>query len=125
MAKLDLLAAWARTQAIPRLISGSVPTPELPPRYDIAIGHDDDRSALSTGSTLSAAQRHRDRLGTASVRQDLVDTLALMDDAPSGEEIAAWLDALSDQGVLAKIKQLTVMPNYESDIEQRNRAVLL
>lgn len=124
MTELDELAMWVRTQAIPRLISGSVQAPELPPRYDIAIGHDDDRSALSAGSTLSAAQRHRDRLGAASVRQDMVETLAQMDDAPSREEIAAWLDALSDQEVIAKIKQLTVTPNYESAIVLRNLAVL-
>lgn len=125
MTELDELSTWVRTQAIPRLISGSVPVPELPPRYDIAIGHDDDRSALSAGSTLSATQRYRDRLGATSVRQEMVDTLAQMDDAPSREEIAAWLDALSDQEVLAKIKQLTVMPNYESDIELRILAVLV
>lgn len=50
----------------------------------------------------------------------MVGTLAQMDDVPSREEIAAWLDALSDQEVLAKIKQLTVTPNHESDTVLRN-----
>lgn len=125
MTELDDLATWVRTQAVPRLICGTAPTaPELPPRYDIAIGHDDDRSALSKGSRIPATQRHRDRLGAASVRQDMVGTLAQMEDAPSREEIAAWLDALSDQEVLAKIKQLMVTPNYEPDVVLRNLAVL-
>lgn len=125
MTELEDLARWVRTQAVPRLISGIAPSvPDLPPRYDIAIGHDDDRSALSTGSMITATQRYRDRLAAASVRMDMVETLAQMDDALSREEIAAWLDALSDQVVLAKMKQLKPTATYEPDIVLNNLAVL-
>lgn len=52
------------------------------------------------------------------------DTLTRMNDTPSREEIAASLDALSDQEVLAKMKYLKPTPTYESDIVLRNFAVL-
>lgn len=126
MAELDELASWVRTQAVPRLITGTnPPTPALPTRYEIANGHDDERSALSSGSTMSAAARHKQRLGAASVRVDMVETLGQMEDAPSAEQIAAWLAALPDEEVLVRMSQLKVTSTYKPDIVLHNAGVLL
>lgn len=125
MRELDELASWVRTQAIPRLITGTEPrSPALPCRYEIAIGHDDEREALASGVTTSAAQLHNDRLGAEIVRRDMVETLARMDDAPSSEQIAAWLENLSDQEVLTRMRQLKMTETYEPEIVLSNYAKL-
>ncbi|NNM37806.1 hypothetical protein [Micrococcus luteus] len=125
MKELEGLAIWVRTQAVPRLITGiEPPLPALPTRYEIAIGHDDERSALSAGSTVSAAQLHNDRLGAATVRRDMVETIGQMEDAPSAEQIATWLGSLSDQEMLARMRQLKVTHTYEPEIVLSNFAVL-
>ncbi|WP_419404190.1 hypothetical protein, partial [Micrococcus sp. F3Y] len=125
MKELEGLAIWVRTQAVPRLITGiEPPLPALPTRYEIAIGHDDERSALSAGSTVSAAQLHNDRLGAATVRRDMVETIGQMEDAPSAEQIATWLGSLSDQEMLARMRQLKVTHTYEPEIVLSNVAVL-
>ncbi|CAN5261669.1 hypothetical protein BH09ACT11_BH09ACT11_02540 [soil metagenome] len=77
MKGLEEISHWVRTQAVPRLVTGTEPPkPELPTRYDIAVGHINERLAISAGSTTSAADRHKQRLGAASIRIDMVDTLA-------------------------------------------------
>ncbi|MEV4488339.1 hypothetical protein AB0J61_11095 [Micrococcus luteus] len=125
MKELEGLAIWVRTQAVPRLITGiEPPLPALPTRYEIAIGHDDERSALSAGSTVSAAQLHNDRLGAATVRRDMVETIGQMEDAPRAEQIATWLGSLSDQEMLARMRQLKVTHTYEPEIVLSNFAVL-
>lgn len=125
MKELEGLAIWVRTQAVPRLITGiEPPLPALPTRYEIAIGHDDERSALSAGSTVSAVQLHNDRLGAATVRRDMVETIGQMEDAPSAEQIATWLGSLSDQEMLARMRQLKVTHTYEPEIVLSNFAVL-
>lgn len=125
MKELDELATWVRTQAVPRLITGTdPPAPALPPRYEIVIGHDDDRSALSGGSTLSAAQLHSDRLSAAMVRRDMTETLGQMDNAPDEKQLMAWLDSLSDQEMLARMRMLKMTTTYEPDIVLANVAVL-
>src|SRR5690606_23354978 len=56
MKELGELATWVRTQAVPRLITGiEPPSPVLPARYEISVGHEDERGALSRGSSTSAA----------------------------------------------------------------------
>ncbi|WP_197517298.1 hypothetical protein [Microbacterium karelineae] len=125
MKELDEVATWVRTQAVPRLITGiEPPAPALPVRYEISVGHDDERSALSAGSTVSAAQLHNDRLGAAAVRRDMVETIGKMDDAPGTEQIAAWLESLSDQEMLARMRQLRPTTTYEPEIVLSNFAVL-
>lgn len=67
--ELDEIAYWVRTQAIPRLVTGAEPPePALPARYETAVGHDDERRAIAAGSTTSAADHHRQRIGAASAR---------------------------------------------------------
>lgn len=124
MKELDELATWVRTQAVPRLITGTNPlAPDLPPRYEIAIGSDDDRSALGAGSTLSAARLHSDRLSAAIVRRDMTETLGQMDDAPDEKQLAAWLATLSDQEMLARMDMLQATTTYERDVVLANVAV--
>lgn len=125
MKELEDLASWVRTQAVPRLVTGvNSGSPKLPARYDIATGHFDERQALSDGLTVSAAQRHQERLQAASVRQNMVETLAAMDDAPNVELLAAWLESLSDGDVLARMNKLQFTSNYDPDIVLRNLDVL-
>lgn len=123
--ELGYLANWVRTQAIPRLITGSEPPQQpLPARYEISIGHDDDRLALLTGTQKTAAQHHSERLQAASVRVDMAETLSQMEDAPGTEQIDAWLESLPDDEVLARMSQLKLTFNYEPDIVLSNLAVL-
>lgn len=125
MKELDYLSTWVRSQAIPRLITGTEPPhPTLPARYEIAIGHDDERRALSMGTEVPAAKLHSDRLGAAAVRRDMIETLGQMDDAPSSEQIGAWLESLSDQDMLARMRQLQATPTYDPDVVLSNFAVL-
>lgn len=125
MKELDELATWVRAQAVPRLITGiEPPAPALPARYEISVGHDDERSALSSGPTKSAAQLHNDRLGAAAVRRDMVETIGKMDDAPGVEQIAAWLESLSDQEMLARMRNLRTTTTYEPETVLSNFAVL-
>ena len=125
MQELEEISHWVRTQAVPRLVTGmEPPRPELPTRYEIAVGHVDERRAISAGSTTSAADRHKQRLGAASARIDMVDTLGQMDGSPSAEQIAAWLDHLTDEEVLERMSRLKMTHTYDPDIVLRNFEVL-
>ncbi|AXL12098.1 hypothetical protein DXT68_08080 [Microbacterium foliorum] len=125
MKELEDLASWVRTQAVPRLVTGAdPPSSVLPARYDIAVGHTDERKALSDGSTFSAAQRHQERLQAASVRQNLVETLAAMDSAPRAKDIAAWLESLEDRDVLKRMDKLRFTSHYDEDFMLSNLDVL-
>lgn len=125
MQELEEISHWVRTQAVPRLVTGKEPPmPELPARYDIAVGHVDERSALSRGSTMSAANRHKQRLGAASVRIDMVDTLDQIDGSPGAERIAAWLNHLTDDQLLEWMSRLEPTQTYNPDIILRNVEVL-
>jgi len=125
MKELEDLSSWVRAQAIPRLVTGvEPPSPALPARYDIFIGHDDERNAISAGSNMSAAERHQQRLQAASVRQNMIDILADLDGAPSHEQLAAWLNSLDDQQALALMSNLRLVTNYEPSILRSNHAAL-
>jgi hypothetical protein len=100
------------------------PRPELPTRYEIAVGHVDERRAISEGSSMSAADRHKQRLGAASARIDMVDTLGQMDGSPSAEQIAAWLHHLTDEEVLERMSRLEMTHAYDPDVVLRNFEVL-
>lgn len=125
MQELEEICYWVRTQAVPRLVAGmESPKPELPTRYDIDVGHVDERRAISAGSIESAAERHKQRLGAASVRIDMVDTICQMDGAPSAEQITAWLDHLTDEEMLERMSRLKPTHTNNSDIVMRNLEVL-
>lgn len=125
MVELEQLASWVRTQAVPRLITGAdPPIPPLPARYDINSGNDDERAALSRGSTTSAATRHQQRLGAAAVRLGMVETIGQMEGAPTPERIAAWLASLPDEELLERMSQIKTTHNYESEIVLHNFEVL-
>lgn len=125
MQELEEISDWVRTQAVPRLVTGTEPpSPELPTRYDIAVGHIDERGAMSAASTMSAADRHKQRLGAATVRIDMVETLGHMDGSPSAEKIAAWLASLTDEEVLERMSHLKPTHTYDPDIVLRNFEVL-
>jgi hypothetical protein len=121
MQEVEEISDWVRTQAVPRLVTGTEPPkPELPTRYEIAVGHINERGAMSAGSTTSAADRHRQRLAAASVRIDMVETLGQMDGSPSAEQIAAWLTSLTDEEVLRRMSHLKATHTYDADIVLRN-----
>lgn len=125
MAELDEIAHWVRTQAVPRLITGGEPPePPLPIRYDISVGHDDERDSMVPSTTISAAKRHQQRLAAASVRVDLVETIGMMEDAPAAEQIAAWLTSLPDDQVLDRISRLKATETRDPDIALQNYAIL-
>ncbi|WP_324701297.1 hypothetical protein [Micrococcus sp. HOU01] len=125
MTELADLATWVRTQAVRRLITGTEPpTPALPARYDISVGRADDRAALTTGTTSSAAELYKDRLAARTVRRDMGETISQMENAPTVEELDAWFESLSDQDVLARMRQLRMTSTYDPEVMQDNLVVL-
>ncbi|MGM5068606.1 hypothetical protein EU244_027455 [Rhodococcus qingshengii] len=125
MQELDEISHWVRTQAVPRLITGmEPPEPALPTRYDISIGHQDERHAMSAGSTISATDRHKQRLGVASVRADMVDLIARLDRSPNEQQILAWLTQLTDEDVLGRMSMLRVTHTYDPGVLLHNADVL-
>ncbi|MBW8173329.1 hypothetical protein K0651_09750 [Ornithinimicrobium sp. Arc0846-15] len=119
--ELDEISGWVRRQAVPRLITGAEPPePRLPTRYEISIGHDDERGAIEAGSLQSAPERHQQRLGAAFVRIDLVDTLCQMDGAPGAEQISTWLAHLSDEDVLERMSCLKPTHSFDAATVHRN-----
>jgi hypothetical protein len=113
MTELDELSSWVRTQAVPRLITGTdPPEPGLPTRYEISTGHEDERTAMAAGSATTAAQRHQQRLGAAIVRDHLVDTIDQMDGSPGAAQISAWLASLTDVDVLERLAKLQQTDSY-------------
>ena len=123
--ELDEIAYWVRMQAVPRLVTDSEPSgPALPTRYEISVGHEDERRAMSAGSTTSAGERYKQRLVAAAVRVDLVDLIGQMDGSPDGRKIAAWLAQLSDEEVLDRMSRLRATHTYDSDTVLRNFEVL-
>lgn len=123
--ELDEIARWVRTQAVPRLITGAEPPePALPTRYAIALGHADERGAMSMRSTTTAVDRYQLRLGAASVRIDLADMISKIDGSPQRRQIVAWLEQLADDEVMERVRRLGVAFNYEADIVLRNVEIL-
>lgn len=123
MKELDEIAHWVRTQAVPRLITGGEPPePALPIRYDISVGHANERDAMVPSTMLTAAARHQQRLGAALVRKDLVGILSSMDDAPSDRQITAWLAHLSDDEVLERMSRIRPTEDHDPEIVIANFA---
>ncbi|MDB5336601.1 MAG: hypothetical protein JWN70_2220, partial [Planctomycetaceae bacterium] len=123
--ELDEISRWVRTQAVPRLITGTEPPePALPTRYAIAVGHEDERGALSAGSTTTAVERYQLRLGAASARIDLADLISKIDGSRHWRQIMTWLEQLTDDEVMERVGRLGVAFNYEPDIVRRNIEIL-
>lgn len=125
MKELGEIATWVRKQAIPRLITGlDAPEPEIPAWYDISTGCTDRRAAVASGTTLSAFDRSSDRLQAATVRVEMVATIAAMPDSPSAADVLAWLESLPDSEVLARMRELVWSPDHHSDDLLHNYGVL-
>ncbi|WP_145942230.1 hypothetical protein [Corynebacterium glyciniphilum] len=124
--ELDEIARWVRTQAVPRLITGTEPPkPHLPARYEMDVGHDDERAAVAAGSTVTAAEHHLERLNASIAREGLYDILGHLDGAPTSEQISAWLKQLSDNQVLKQMAKIKPPSNYDPDIIMSNYTALL
>jgi hypothetical protein len=124
MHELDEIARWVRTRAVPRLVTGmEPPEPALPTRYEIAVGHDNERRALSAGSTTTALERHQQRLDAAMVRSELADTISRMDGSPSARQITTWLAQLTDEEVLDRMSRLKPS-THDADVMLRNFEVM-
>lgn len=123
--ELDEISGWVRTQAVPRLITGTEPPePPLPARYEITVGHEDEREAMSMGSRTTAVDRYQLRLGAASARIDLADLISRNDGSPDRGQLVAWLEQLTDEEVMERVGRLGAAFNYEADIVLRNIDVL-
>jgi hypothetical protein len=98
--------------------------PALPTRYEIAVAHEDERGAMSVGSTKTAVERYQLRLGAASARIDLADLINRIDGSPNSRQIVAWLEQLTDDEVMERVGRLGAAFNYEADIVLRNVEIL-
>ncbi|WP_020418674.1 hypothetical protein [Amycolatopsis sp. ATCC 39116] len=125
MRELDEISRWVRLQAVPRLLTGTEPPePTLPARYEIGVGHEDERRAIAAGSVVSAADRHVQRLGAASARTDLIGLLGQADGSPSNQQVSAWLAQLADEEVLSKVSMLKMTHDYDPLVMRHNAEVL-
>ncbi|MEW2127956.1 hypothetical protein AB0891_30030 [Streptomyces sp. NPDC007259] len=125
MTELDEIYWWVRTQAVPRLIAGGdPPEPALPTHYDISRGQEDERPAIAAGSTISAPQRYKQRLGAATSRTGLIDLIGQIEGAPSAAAITAWAEQLTDEEVLERMSRLKMTFTYEPEIVLRNAEVV-
>lgn len=114
MNELGDIAAWVRTQAVPRLITGTdPPSPVIPAWYDISHGHPDARAAVGAGRAISAFDRNKERMGAAVARGDIAEVIAAMDGAPPLADVSAWLESLSDSDFLARMGQ--IVPSFDHD----------
>jgi hypothetical protein len=125
MHELDEIAYWIRTQAVPRLITGNEPLePTLPARYEISVGHLDERSAISSGPATSATELHKERLGGASARNDLVNLVHRTPGAPTRMQITAWIAQLTDREIIDRVSRFSVTYSHDPKVLHRNWAVL-
>lgn len=125
MQELEEISRWVRTQALPRLITGSEPpTTSLPTRYKIGVGHEDERTAIHAGTWTTAGERFTQRLTAASARIDLSEMIGNLEDSLSAQRVAVWLDHLTDEDVLERVGRLQLNFNYDLDIMLRNVQVL-
>lgn len=125
MRELDEIAYWVRTQAVPRLITGGEPPKEpLPIRYEIAVGHTDERRAISLGSQVTATERNKRRLGAASARGSLADLVLSLPDAPDRLGVESWLDSLADDEILERVSRPKAASSCEPGLMQANLAAI-
>lgn len=120
MNELGYIEAWVRTVAIPHLILGRSDVEELPPRVDSSVGHEDFEAALATRTTATAAERSMTRIQATTVREALVETLALDPSGPDVSKLTAWVAALDDAEVLERQDRLgTVAKRQDLPAVQR------
>lgn len=123
--EVDEIATWVRIEAIPRLITGErSPGQSIPARYDINVGHVDERAAIAAGTMATANQASKQRHGAASVRLDFVELLSSFLHAPDTAGITAWADQLSDSEVLEKFGRVQATDGYEPSVVYENMQVL-
>ncbi|MFC3243269.1 hypothetical protein ACFOJ6_13920 [Gordonia humi] len=92
---------WVRCEALPVLITGGdAAEPDLPCRYEISLGHTDERAAIIEGSDVSAVTRHSRRLVAANLRIDLAELITQIDRIIGPEQVTRWFDHLSDDAVI-------------------------
>lgn len=125
MRELEEIADWVRTQAVPRLITGAEPPePALPARYEISVGHPDERHAIALGSAMSAAERNKRRMGAASARNNLIDLLHSVQGAPGWDQISAWIAQMTDDEVLNRVSQLKAGDPRDPNVIEGNLAAI-
>jgi hypothetical protein len=123
--ELGEISHWVRTQAVPLLVTGSAsPEADLPARYDIAVGLADERQAMAAGSTVSAADRHKQHLVATSAREHFADIIGRMEGAPSNRRISLWLAHLTDEEVLDRASELQLSQDNDPVVMLRNIELL-
>lgn len=114
MNELGEIAAWVRTQAVPRLITGTdPPSPAIPAWHDISRGYLDVSTVVASGTLVAGYDRNKERMGAAFAREDIAGTIAAIDGSPPLSEVSAWLESLSDSDFLARLKQ--IVPSFDHD----------
>lgn len=125
MKEVDDLARWVRTQAVPRLITGTEPpSPALPAYFDISIGYADEHAALNGGTAVTSISKYQDRVAAVTARRDMAELVSTMEEAPPHEVVAAWWDSLTDHEVIARVRQIRRTETYEPEIVLGNFEVL-
>lgn len=125
MNELDEIASWVRIEAIPMIIAGErSPRQPIPARYDISVGHVDERAAIAVGTIATAVESSKKRHGAASVRLDLVELLSPFPHSPDSSGITAWAGQLSDSEVLERIGRVQVTYDDEANVVYENFRVL-
>lgn len=125
MNELDEISSWVRTQAVPQLIMGTTDTPSgLPTRYEIAVGHNNECQAIMAGSSVSAKETYTLRLGAKSVRDDLTELIARMENSPQEHQIKNWLLQMPDDEVINRMSRLQSGPTTNYGVVLRNLRIM-
>lgn len=125
MKELGEIADWVRTQAVPRLITGTdSPSPAIPAWHDISHGNPDAFAAVASGTLVAAYDRNKERMGAAFARKDVAGTIAAIDGAPPLSEVVAWLESLSDSDLLVRMRQIVPSFDHDPDDVRHNWHVL-
>lgn len=107
MRELEEISTWVRTQAIPRLVTGGdPPSPDLPARYTITIGHKNERNAISNGAQMAAADLFQNRLKAEMIRQELPVWLSQLPGELDYEAASTWMAQLSDLEVIERMGRI-------------------
>jgi hypothetical protein len=107
MYELAYLETWVRETAIPTLITGTANVPAIRPGLNIAIGHQDFRSATALAGNLTAFERNSIALQAEGFARPGLEEL-LLKRARRSEHAAIlwWINQLDDESAIRRFERL-------------------
>lgn len=126
MQEIAEIAHWVRVVGVPLLITGKTTAPvTLPARFDISVGHRDERSAMAGGSRVPAFERSQQRIMAAQARQSLIEMVVECLSADlSRDQVAAWVGSLDDAEVAQRGGRFMLFDLDDAELARQNSGVI-